>query len=228
MPARLQIPVALSARHVHLTRDHVEALFGKGHALCALRPLSQPGQFACQETVDLVGPKGQIPGVRVLGPERPDSQAELSLTDGFVLGLPLPVRVSGDVKGTPGGHLVGPRGAVPLAQGFIVAARHVHLHPDDARTAGVADQQVVAVRLLGRRALIFDQVVVRVSPQFQTELHLDTDEGNAAGVEAGDQAEVLADVCELCPSAACVIRDDRTRAPARPFCDFAQSNLRIR
>ena len=228
MPARLNIPVALSARHVHLAREHVEALFGKGHRLGQLKPLSQPGQFACPETVTVVGPKGQIEGVRVLGPERPDSQAELSMTDGFVLGLPLPVRVSGDVAGTPGGHLIGPKGAVALSQGLIVAARHLHLHPEDARSAGIADKQVVAIRVVGTRGLVFDQVAARVSDQFVTEAHLDTDEGNAAGVRPGDRVEVLADVCDLCPSVACTIRADRTAPASRPYCDFVDANLRVR
>lgn len=224
----LNIPVALSNRHVHLSRAHVEALFGVGHPLCEQKPLSQPGQFACQETVELVGPRGSIPGVRVLGPERPASQVELSVTDGYVLGIQAPVRVSGDVSGTPGGHLIGPRGAVRLEEGFIVAARHIHLEPGHAAEAGLSDKQKVAVRVVGRRGLIFDEVVVRVSDKFRTELHLDVDEGNAAAVRNGDQVEVVADVCALCAETACVQRADVTQGQLRPYCDTALERFRIR
>jgi putative phosphotransacetylase len=228
MAQPLTIPVALSNRHVHLSREHVEALFGKDHALCAQKPLSQPGQFACQETVELVGPKGAMPGVRVLGPERPSSQVELSITDGFVLGLSVPVRVSGDIAGTPGGHLMGPKGAVRLSEGFIVAARHIHLEPGHAAQAGLVDGQKVAVRVLGRRGLVYEEVVVRVSDKFRTELHLDIDEGNAGAVKNGDLVEVVTGVCELCPAQACDLRQDVSQGVARPFCDFASSSLRIR
>lgn len=228
MEPRIQIPVALSARHVHLSREHVEALFGRGHRLCALKELSQPGQFACQETVNVVGPKGEIPSVRVLGPERPESQVELSITDGFVLGIQLPVRPSGKIKGTPGGFLIGPKGAVKLDEGFICAARHIHMHPEDARLAGVADGHVVSVRVVGRRGVIFDEVVVRVSPGFRTEAHLDLDEGNAGAARDGDLVEVVANVCELCPDESCPIRPDATQAGARPYCDFVETNYRVR
>jgi putative phosphotransacetylase len=207
----------------------VEALFGPGYRLRELRPLSQPGQFACPDTVEVVGPRGSIPGVRVLGPERPESQVELSITDGFVLGISVPVRVSGDVEGTPGGHLIGPRGAVRLDQGIIVAARHIHMHPRDADATGLQDRQVVAARVLGRRGLVFDEVVLRVSDQFQTELHLDLDEGNAAAIRVGDRVEVLANVCELCPSGqSCVIRDDAVQTSVRPYCDFVAQSVRVK
>ncbi len=224
----LKIPVALSNRHVHLSREHVQELFGAGHALCQQKPLSQPGQFACRETVEIVGPKGSIPGVRVLGPERPQSQVELSITDGFVLGLPVPVRVSGDLQGSPGGHLIGPRGAVRLEEGFIVAARHIHLEPGHAVEGGLQDKQKVAVRVLGRRGLVFDEVVVRVSDKFRTELHLDVDEGNAAAVRNGDEVEVVAQVCALCPNEACEQRPDVAAGQLRPYCDHAVDRYRIR
>jgi len=222
-----QIPVALSNRHCHLSRADIQTLFGPGHELRVQKPLSQPGQFAAEETVEVVGPKGSIPGVRVLGPARSESQVELSITDGFVLGAPLPVRVSGDVKGTPGGHLIGPRGAVRLDQGLIVAARHIHLEPAHAAATGLTDQQRVAVRVLGKRGLIFEGVVVRISDKFKTEMHLDTDEGNAAAVRPGDLVEVIADVCGLCPNDSCAIREDPTQPPSRPYCDFAQTGYRI-
>jgi putative phosphotransacetylase len=227
MASTLRIPVALSNRHCHLSRADIETLFGAGYELRARKPLSQPGQFAAEETVEVVGPRGSIPGVRVLGPARGDSQVELSVTDGFVLGVPLPVRVSGDVQGTPGGHLIGPRGAVRLERGLIVAARHIHLEPAHAAEAGLADQQRVAVRAVGKRGLIFEEVVLRVSDNFITEMHLDTDEGNAAAVRDGDLVEVLPDLCTLCPTESCAIREDQTQPPSRPYCDFAQTRYRV-
>ncbi len=228
MAPTLQIPVALSNRHCHLSRADIDTLFGVGYELTPSKPLSQPGQYAAAETVEVVGPKGSIPGVRVLGPARGDSQVELSITDGFVLGSPLPVRVSGDVQSTPGGHLIGPRGAVRLAAGLIVAARHIHLEPPHANAAGLADQQRVAVRVLGKRGLIFEEVVVRISDKFKTEMHLDIDEGNAAAVRNGDLVEVIADVCGLCPQQNCSIREDATHSPTRPYCDFAQTRYQVR
>jgi putative phosphotransacetylase len=227
MAPTLQIPVALSGRHCHLSRADIETLFGPSHELHPQKPLSQPGQFAAEEAVEVVGPKGSIPGVRVLGPARSDSQVELSITDGYVLGVPLPVRVSGDVLSTPGGHLIGPRGAVRLDQGLIVAARHIHLEPAHAVAAGLQDQQRVAVRALGKRGLIFEEVVIRVSDKFKTEMHLDTDEGNAAAVRNGDLVEVIADVCALCPTESCAIREDPTQPPSRPYCDFTQTQYRV-
>ncbi len=220
MTQPLRIPVALSARHVHLRREHVEALFGKGHELTPLKDLSQPGQFACRETVEVVGPKGSLRQVRVLGPERPDSQAELSVTDGFVLGINLPVRLSGHIDGTPGGYLIGPKGAVELSQGFIVAARHIHMHPADAEMAGVENEQRVCARVVGPRSLLFDEVIVRVSPRFRTEMHLDLDEGNAAGVRDGDLVEVLPSVCGLCDRLSCPMRREVSETGVRPYCEF--------
>ncbi|MBI5487602.1 MAG: phosphate propanoyltransferase [Deltaproteobacteria bacterium] len=217
------IPVALSARHVHLSQAHVEVLFGKGHALAPLTDLSQPGQFAARETVEIVGPKRSIPGVRVLGPARPATQAELSFTDGIVLGVNLPLRLSGDTAGTPGAHLLGPRGAVKLAEGLIVAARHVHCSPDDAKRLGLADRQKVYVRVPGARGVWFDEVVVRVDPSFRTELHLDTDEGNAAGVHAGDVVDVVASLCrDACRQEGCPIAPDVQDGTSQPYCDFTR------
>ncbi|RLB58859.1 MAG: hypothetical protein DRI34_03600 [Deltaproteobacteria bacterium] len=224
------VPVALSARHVHLSQEHVERLFGAGHHLQPLFELSQPGQFAARETVEVVGPKRSIPGVRVLGPARGDTQVELSITDGVVLGLNVPVRLSGDLAGTPGAHLIGPRGAVRLQQGCIVARRHLHVHGDDARRLGLQQGQQVYVRVPGPRGIIFDGVVVRVSDSFRTELHLDTDEGNAAGVSSGQQVEVVADLCsQLCGRADCLIAGSSGDAPGRPYCQFtADSGVSIR
>jgi len=178
------IPVAISARHVHLTQAHVEALFGAGHQLTYRKALSQPGQFACEETVTLVGPKRELERVRVLGPARPETQVEVSRTDEFYLGLDAPVRQSGDIANTPGITLRGPAGSVALERGVICAWRHIHMTPDDASHFGVDDGDVVevAVQSTEQRELTFGGVLIRVSPKFALEMHIDTDEGNAAGL----------------------------------------------
>ena len=221
------IPVALSARHAHLSQEHVETLFGAGHRLTPRFDLSQPGQFAAEEVVEVVGPKRAISRVRVLGPARPASQVELSFTDGIVLGLNLPARISGDVAGSPGAHLIGPRGAVALREGCIVAIRHIHATPEDAQRLGIEDGQKVYARFPGPRGLTFDSVVVRVSDQFQTELHLDTDEGNAAGIRAGDLVEVLpslcADFCGLAES--CPITPGLQAGQSQPYCETTRDRV---
>lgn len=223
------VPVALSARHVHLKQAHVEALFGPGHRLTPRSDLSQPGQFACEETVQVVGPRRAIPGVRVLGPARELTQVELAVTDGVVLGLAVPVRLSGDVRGSPGCHLIGPRGAVKLTEGCIVAVRHLHATPQDAARLGLVDRQKVYVRFPGPRGLIYDGVAVRVSENFQTELHLDTDEGNAASVTPGDRVEVLASLCrDACGLEGCPIASSVRDGEGRPFCSATDGRLTIR
>lgn len=182
------IKVAISARHVHLTQEHVEALFGPGHQLTPRNALSQPEQYAAQETVDLIGPKRTIERVRVLGPTRPESQVEVSRTDEFMLGIDAPVRASGDIDNTPGITLRGPHGQVTLERGVICAWRHIHMTPEDAVHFGVEDRDVVEVAITGGpRDLTFGDVLVRVSPSFKLEMHIDTDEGNAA--ELGPDAE---------------------------------------
>jgi acetate kinase len=186
------IPVAISARHVHLTAPHIDELFGSGHPLHTRKALSQPGEFAADETVTLVGPKGSIAHVRVVGPAREDDQVEISRTDEMTLGLDAPVRVSGDLNQTPGIKLVGPAGQITLAHGVVLAQRHVHMTPEDAQRLGVRDRQIVEVMIHSpHRSLIFGDVVVRVSAHYALELHLDTDEGNAAGVQPGDRARLL-------------------------------------
>lgn len=172
--------VETSARHVHLTKEHIEILFGAGHELTVKKMLSQPGQYACEERVDVVGPKKAIAGVSILGPARPASQVEVSLTDARTLGVAAPVRESGDIAGTPGIKLVGPCGEVELTEGVIAAKRHIHLTPADAEEMGVADKEIVKVKLNTERALVFDNVVVRVNPNFAAAMHIDTDESNAA------------------------------------------------
>lgn len=184
------VPVGISARHVHLSPAHVEELFGPGYQLNPIRELL-PGQFAAQETVLLVGPKGVFQSVRVLGPARWATQVEVSRTDAFHLGVDPPVRDSGQLEGTPGLTLVGPRGAIHLERGVICAKRHIHLPPFEAPTWGLEDGALVRARVRGERGLVFGEVLVRVHPSYRLELHLDTDEANAAGVKNGDLFEVL-------------------------------------
>ncbi|MCK4546668.1 MAG: acetate/propionate family kinase [Candidatus Eisenbacteria sp.] len=180
-----QIPIGISAHHVHLCRADVDELFGKGHRLTEAKPLSQPGQFACEEKVDLVGPRGTVKGVRILGPERRQSQVEISRTEEFKLGVDAPVRESGDLEGTPWLTLVGPKGRVKLAQGVICAKRHIHMTPEDAELFAVSNGDQVMVRVTGEgRELIFGDVVIRVNKDYALEMHIDTDEANAAELSA--------------------------------------------
>ncbi len=184
------IPMAISARHVHLRQASVEALFGAGHVLQVHSPLSQPGQYAAEEVVTLVGPKGRLAHVRVIGPPRSEDQVELAHTDEIVLGVDAPLRESGDLAGTPGIVIEGPMGSISLQHGVICALRHIHMSPADADVLGLKNHDEVAVVVMaGKRRLIFGDVIVRVSPSFRMELHLDSDEGNAAGLSSG--AEVL-------------------------------------
>jgi propanediol utilization protein len=178
------IPIGVSARHVHLCPAEIEVLFG--HDLTPQSWLGQPGQFACEERVTLVGPKGQIERVRVLGPARDQTQVEISRTDGFCLGLDAPLRLSGNLQNTPGLVLVGPAGQVRLAKGTIRAQRHIHMTPEDARLFEVSDGEQVGVRVQGDREVVFGDVVVRIDPGFRLEMHLDTDEANAADLSTGD------------------------------------------
>lgn len=184
------VPVGLSNRHVHLSKAHIEILFGEGYELTKFKDLSQPGQYAANEKIDVVGPKGTL-SMRVLGPARGESQAEVSLADGFILGLVPPVRDSGDLAGSPGAKLVGPKGEVTIEKGIIAAARHIHMHTSDAETFGLKDKEAVSVKVEGKRGLIFENVLVRVHDTFALEFHLDIDEGNAAGIKNGDKLAVL-------------------------------------
>jgi len=183
--------INVSARHVHLSPAHLEALFGPGYQLTVKKELMQPGQFAAEETVAVIGPKGSFPKVRVLGPVRGSSQVEISATDARTLGVPAVVRLSGNIAGTPGIILEGPRGRVELSEGVIVAARHIHMTPADAEKYGVTDKQVVRVKTNGGRPLTFDDVIVRVRGDMALEMHIDTDEANAAGLKDGDIGEIL-------------------------------------
>ncbi|NUO05827.1 MAG: phosphate propanoyltransferase [Candidatus Brocadia sinica] len=187
LKARRQEPIMIevSAHHIHLTQEHAEALFGKGHQLTPHTDLSQPGQFACKEQVTLVGPKGRIERVRVLGPIRKFTQVEIAMTEQFKLGVHPPIRESGDIKDTPGCTLEGTAGSVKLERGAICAWRHIHMTPDDALRYGVRDKSVVSVRVAGDRELEFGDVLVRVSPDYRLAMHIDTDEGNAANIQTG-------------------------------------------
>ena len=189
---RIVVPVGISGRHVHMTRGVLESLFGMGCELSRLRDLSQPGEFAANETVTIVGPSGKaVEGVRVLGPLRKFTQVELSRSDGLRLGLDLPIRRTGDLVGTPGITIVGPRGTVVLREGAINATRHLHMHPDDAARFGLTKGQIVRARSTGPRALTLENVLVRVSEVFALDFHLDTDDANAAGLENGSLVEIL-------------------------------------
>jgi propanediol utilization protein len=179
------IPIGVSAHHVHLCQAHVEQLFGPGHRLTPSRKLSQPGGFACAETVDLIGPKGRVDQVRILGPARPQTQVEISRTEEFELGIDAPIRASGDVDGTPGLTLVGSAGEAALTQGVICALRHIHISPENALAFGLRDRDVVRVHVEGERSLTFGDVLVRVHPDYTLEMHIDTDEANAAEIDTG-------------------------------------------
>jgi len=182
----------ISARHLHLSAEHLAVLFGEGAVLTPKKDLSQPGQYACVERVDIVGPKRTLAGVSVLGPTRPATQVELSATDARSIGLPICIRESGDLEGTPGCKLVGPKGEVVIDKGVIVAKRHIHTTPEDAAELGVADKQIVSIKIdTPERSTVFGDVVVRVSSKFSSVVHLDTDEANAAGVFGEAYAEIV-------------------------------------
>ncbi|MBU3132284.1 phosphate propanoyltransferase [Clostridium gasigenes] len=185
------IGVEASGRHVHLSRECIDILFGKGYQLTKVKELSQPGQFACKERVTLIGPKGSMANVVVLGPERKDTQVEISATDALILGLKVPVRESGDVKGSCGILIVGEKSAVKLEEGTIIAKRHIHLTPKDAKKFKVNDKENVKVQVLGSRKLIFDDVAIRVSEHFNSKMHIDYDEANACGFKNGILARII-------------------------------------
>ncbi len=186
-----KVLVETSARHVHLSAEHLEILFGKGATLTMKKMLSQPGQFACEERVTVVGPKRELANVSILGPVRPATQVELSLTDARSIGLSAPIRESGDIAGTPGCKLVGPCGEVEITEGVIAAKRHIHLTPDDAKNFGVEDKQIVSVKLDTERSLVFGDVVVRVNKNFAAAMHIDTDESNAAAAVGEVFGEII-------------------------------------
>jgi acetate kinase len=185
--AAAPIPIEVSAHHVHLAQADVEKLFGAGHQLTPEHELSQPGQFACAEKVDLIGPKGKIANVRVLGPTRKETQVEIAMTEQFKLGVQSPIRESGNLANTPGITLQGPAGSAVLERGVICAQRHIHMSPEDAMGFRLRDRYVVRVRIEGEREVTYGDVVVRVNPAYRLAMHIDTDEGNAANLRTGMQ-----------------------------------------
>ena len=186
-----RIPIAVSARHVHLSKEHLEILFGTGYELRKRADLSQPNQFASEETVTIAGPKGTIERVRVLGPARRLTQVEISLTDGMKLGVKAPIRQSGDIKGSSPVTVIGPRGSIYLKEGMITAQAHIHMSPEDASRFGVQDGEYVHVSTGDVRPITFQQVLIRVSPSYRLEMHIDTDEGNAGCVQKGQTGELI-------------------------------------
>ncbi len=188
----MKVLVETSARHIHVTKEALETLFGKGHELTIKKNLSQPGEFACEERLDVVGPKNTIKGVTILGPCRPATQVELSLTDARTIGIAAPVRESGDTAGTPGCKLVGPAGEYELKEGVIAAKRHIHLTTEKANEAGVENKQIVSVKIETKdRSLTLGDVVIRVRDSFAPAMHIDTDEANAAGASGEVWGEII-------------------------------------
>jgi len=185
------VPVGISNKHAHLSQADVETLFGEGYQLTPFKDLSQPGQFACEEKIDIVGVKGTLKGVRILGPARKESQIEISVADGFVLGVQAPVRDSGDLDGSPGAKMVGPKGEVELSKGVIVASRHIHMSAEEAEKFGLVDKEIVNVHVEGKRGLILNNVLVRVNKDYKLDMHVDIEEGNAAGLKNGQLVEIV-------------------------------------
>ncbi|MDO4961598.1 MAG: phosphate propanoyltransferase [Eubacteriales bacterium] len=186
-----QVPVGISVRHIHLTRSDVDWLFGRNYQLTPKKALSQPGQFACEECLDIIGPKGTLTKVRVLGPERNATQVELSQTDCRTIGVNAPVRSSGDVEGTPGVILKGPRAKIEIRQGVIIADRHIHMTPADAERFGFENGDRVSVRVDGEKPGVIGNVLIRVSDKAALDMHLDTDDGNAFLLKQGQKLTVL-------------------------------------
>lgn len=186
------VPAAGSNRHIHVSEQDLQTLFGKGYALTPERPLSQPGQFAAKETVSIAGAKGRIDQVRVLGPARGKTQVEIFVADAFKLGIAPVIRISGDIEGTPGATIIGPAGTLELTHGVIVAKRHVHISTEQAAWLGLQNGDLVSIRKDGVRALVFEQVPVRCGAGHDLELHLDLEEANAGGIKNGELLEIIA------------------------------------
>ena len=183
--------IETSARHVHVSREHLDILFGEGYELTSKKALSQPGQYACEERVAVIGPKGSFPAVSILGPVRPATQLEISASDARSLGIAAPIRESGDTAGSGACKLVGPKGEVEIAEGVIVAKRHIHATPEDGEKYGIKDKEIVNVKVESDgRSLVFGDVVVRINPNFSLAMHIDTDEANAASCTPGMMGEI--------------------------------------
>ncbi len=183
-----EVPVGVSNRHIHLSQADLNVLFGEGYQLTKLKELSQPGQFACKETVTICGPKGAIEKVRVLGPVRSKTQIEVLTGDSFKLGTPAQARLSGDLTGTPGVTIIGPKGSVQTSEGLIVAQRHIHMTPADAQRLGVQDGEIVCIKVEGPRGGLYSNVAIRANDASALECHLDTEEANAMGL--GSSAKI--------------------------------------
>ncbi len=189
-----EVLVEISARHIHVTKEDLATLFGEGYKLTPKKDLSQPGQFACEERVTVVGPKKELAGVSILGPERKATQVELSATDARSIGIKAPIRESGDLAGSGACKIVGPKGEIEISEGVIVAKRHIHMTPEDAAEFGVSNGQIVKVEIpTAERSLTFGDVVVRVSPNYKLAMHIDTDESNAAAIPGSCMGKVIAD-----------------------------------
>ena len=185
------VPVGISARHIHLERQHLDQLFGPGYQLTPMKELSQPGQYASEETVEIIGPKGKPVKMRVLGPERAKTQVEVSLSDSRQLGIIPPVRTSGDINGTPGIKVRGPKGEIEITEGVIIPDRHIHMTPEDARWYGVKNGQRVKIRLSGAKGGIMEHVVLRVGTEYRLDFHIDTDDANAFQLFQGQLVEII-------------------------------------
>lgn len=185
------VEVGVSARHIHISKKILTILFGENHELHIFREVKQPGQFSAEETISVIGPKGSFPAVRILGPIREKTQLEVSISDCFKLGLKPMVRESGNINGTPGVKLIGPKGEVEIVEGVIVAARHVHLSQIFADKEGILNRQLLKVKIKGERALLFNNVIARVRHNFVEEFHIDTDEANAALIKSGDRVTLI-------------------------------------
>lgn len=186
-----KVPIGISARHIHVSQADLDVLYGAGYQLTVKKDLLQIGQFAANETVDLLTEKGSFKNVRILGPVRKQTQVEIALTDALKLKISIPVRESGDIKGSPGITVVGPKGTVNLQEGVIAAARHIHMSISDAEKFGLKDNDIVKVRCGGERGLVFENVLIRVHESFRLEMHIDTDEANAAMCQNGCSVEII-------------------------------------
>ena len=185
------VPIGVSNRHIHLSQSDFEKLFGAGATMTHFKDLSQPGQFACKEVMTLVGPGGAIERVRLLGPARKQTQVEVSVADCFKLGIKAPLRDSGDLAGSAGLTIVGPKGSISIPEGCIIALKHIHMHTDDAARFGLKDKDHVNVQTCGERNLMFQEVLIRVSDKFKLEMHVDMDEANAASLTNGDLVKIV-------------------------------------
>ncbi|WP_455715295.1 ethanolamine utilization phosphate acetyltransferase EutD [Anaerosporobacter sp.] len=193
LKAKVFVMVEASGRHVHLSKQDLYALFGDGYQLTPVKDLSQPGQYACAERVTITGPKGSLQNVVILGPTRPESQVEISLTDGLVLGVKAPVRLSGDIDNTPGITITNPKNgkSIIINKGLIVAKRHIHISPEDAERFGVSNGQTIKIKVFGERPVIFEDLDVRVNKNFKTAVHIDYDEANACGYTKNSMGLIL-------------------------------------